>query len=686
MPNIGPIPQRRRTGAAWPIRLYCDRLLTALIFALALGAALPATAATNLPSGFEDVTVVTGLSNPTAMQFAPDGRLFVAQQNGALRVIKNGALLATPFMSLTVDPNGERGLLGIAFDPNFSSNQYLYVFYTATSAAIHNRVSRFKANGDIADTTHGEVILLDFDNLSGATNHNGGALHFGEDGKLYVAHGDNATGSNSQTLSNLLGKVIRMNPVPDPIAQIPTDNPFYNSATGKNRLIWTLGLRNPFTFAVQPGSGRIYINDVGGGSREEINEGLPGRNFGWPTTEGFFSSATYPQFTNPVYAYAHSGSTPSGCAITGGTFYDPDNPTFSAAYIGKYYFADYCGNWIYYIDPASPNTASQFADSLSGPVDLKVGPDGALYYLSRGAGRIGKIRPAAAGTAPQITQHPTSLTVPTGTAATFSVAASGTAPLAYQWQKNGANISGATASVYQTPPATMADNNSTYRAIVTNSFGSATSNAATLGVTSNTPPVATILTPTVGTKYTAGTTISFSGSGTDAENGTLPASAFRWRIDFHHDTHTHPAMPDTVGITSGTYAIANSGETSANVWYRIYLTVTDSGGLTHTTFTDVQPNKSTITLATVPAGLQVTLDGQPITTPASISSVVGVVRTLGVITPQTSGGNSYQFSSWSDAGAATHNIQTPSTNTTYTATYQLVPLPAPTNLTVTVVP
>ena len=667
-------------------RLIVIKTLTVIVLALLVGRVLPAAAATNLPSGFEDVTVVTGIASPTAMQFAPDGRLFVAEQGGNLRVIKNGALLATPFITLPVDATGERGLLGVAFDPNFQSNQYLYLFYTATTPAIHNRVSRFKANGDIADTSHGEVVILDFDNLSSATNHNGGAMHFGLDDKLYVAHGENNTSSNAQTLSNLLGKIIRMNPVPDPTAQIPTDNPFYNSATGKNRLIWALGLRNPFTFSIQPDTGRVFINDVGQSSWEEINEGQPGRNFGWPTTEGAFSSASFPQFTNPVYAYPHGGATPSGCAITGGTFYNPFNTTFPAAYVGKYFFADYCGYWIYYIDPVNPTTATQFAGSLSGPVDLKVGPDGALYYVSRGGGRVGKIRPASAGTAPQITQHPTNLTVPVGAAATFSVAATGTTPLSYQWQKNGANISGATGSAYQTPPASLADNNSTYRAVVTNAIGTATSNAATLAVTSNTAPVATILTPAVGAKYTAGTTLSFSGTGTDLENGTLPASAFKWRIDFHHDTHIHPAMPDTAGITSGTFAIPNSGETSANVWYRVYLTVTDAGGLSTTTYVDVQPNKATITIATVPAGLQVTMDGQPVTTPVNITSVVGIIRTLGAVAPQTSGGNSYQFTSWSDGGAATHNIQTPTTNATYTATYQLVPLAAPTNLTVQVIP
>lgn len=124
-------------------------------------------------------------------------------------------------------------------------------------------MSRFKDSGDVADSNHGEVNLLDFDNLSSATNHNGGAIHFGEDGKLYVAHGDNANGTNAQTLANLLGKMIRKNPVPDSAAQIPTDNPFYNTASGKNRLIWTLGLRNSFTFSIQSGTGRVFINDVG---------------------------------------------------------------------------------------------------------------------------------------------------------------------------------------------------------------------------------------------------------------------------------------------------------------------------------------------------------------------------------------------------------------------------------------
>src|SRR4051812_14823795 len=207
------------------------------------------------PPGFAAELVVSGLSNPTAMEFAPDGRVFVCQQGGALRVVKNGSLLATPFLSLTVDSAGERGLLGVAFDPNFVANRFIYVYYTVpapTGGSAHNRVSRFTAsavNPDVV-TAGSEVPILDLGNLSGATNHNGGAIHFGPDGKLYVAVGENANRANAQTLANRLGKMLRINPD----GTIPTDNPFFTTASGANRAIWALGLRNPFTFAFEPGT------------------------------------------------------------------------------------------------------------------------------------------------------------------------------------------------------------------------------------------------------------------------------------------------------------------------------------------------------------------------------------------------------------------------------------------------
>ena len=195
------------------------------------------TYAATLPAGFTE-TQISGLSSPTAMEIAPDGRIFVCQQGGSLRVIKNGALLPTPFVTLSVDPGGERGLLGIAFDPNFATNNFLYLYYTATTNPRRNRVSRFIADGDVA-VPGSETIIWELDPLTSATNHNGGAIHFGPDGKLYIAVGENATASNAQTFSNMLGKMLRINSN----GTIPTDNPFFNTATGNNRSIWALGLR-----------------------------------------------------------------------------------------------------------------------------------------------------------------------------------------------------------------------------------------------------------------------------------------------------------------------------------------------------------------------------------------------------------------------------------------------------------
>jgi glucose/arabinose dehydrogenase len=358
--------------------------LHALLAAGLLAAALagPAAAAT-LPAGFVETRVTSGLTNPTAMALAPDGRLFICEQGGQLRVIKNGTLLATPFLSVTVDSSGERGLLGVAFDPNFPTNSFVYVYYTAKSPSVHNRVSRFTANGDVA-AAGSETVLLNLNDLSSATNHNGGSLHFGKDGKLYIAAGENANGANSQTLGNLLGKILRINPD----GTIPADNPFFGTATGVNRAIWVLGLRNPFTFSFQPGSGRMLINDVGQSTWEEIDDGIAGSNYGWPTTEGPTSDA---RFRSPIFWYGHGTGPTVGCAITGGTFYNPAANQFPAGYTGTYFFADYCSGWIRRLDPGNGNAVTDFASGINSPVDLLVVPDGSLLYLARGDGAVYRV-------------------------------------------------------------------------------------------------------------------------------------------------------------------------------------------------------------------------------------------------------------------------------------------------------
>jgi glucose/arabinose dehydrogenase len=352
-------------------------ILTALFVIASTGVVNGAT----VPSGFTDSVVAAGLTDPTAMALAPDGRIFVCEQGGRLRVIKNGVLLATPFLTVTVDSRGERGLLGVAFDPNFVSNQLVYVYYTVPSPA-HNRVSRFTASGDVA-LAGSETILMELPNLSTATNHNSGAIHFGPDGNLYIAVGDNANGNNAQSFSTRLGKMLRITST----GTIPSDNPFFNQTTGDNRAIWALGLRNPFTFTFQPGTGRMFINDVGQSTWEEINDGIAGSNYGWPICEGLCNPPN-PSFRDPVFVYQNTGV---DCAITGGAFYNPQIVQFPADFVGDYFFADFCGGWITRVDPANGFAGSQFATGISNPVDLKVSPDGFLYYLARGSGSVNRI-------------------------------------------------------------------------------------------------------------------------------------------------------------------------------------------------------------------------------------------------------------------------------------------------------
>jgi glucose/arabinose dehydrogenase len=341
--------------------------------------------AATLPAGFTETQFGSNVgTSPTAMEFAPDGRLFVCLQGGQLRVIENGVLLPAPFVTVTTTANGERGLLGIAFDPNFASNQFVYVYYTVITAPIHNRVSRFTANGNVA-VAGSETVILELNNLSSATNHNGGGIHFGPDGKLYVGVGENANPANSQIFTNRLGKLLRINAD----GTIPSDNPttfpgIAGSSSGDNRAIWSVGLRNPYTFAFQPGTGRLFINDVGQSTWEEIDDGIAGSNYGWSICEGFCSPPNA-NYRDPLFEYGHGTSGTTGCAIVGGAFYNPAINQFPASYTGKYFFSDLCSGWIRLMDP-SDNTASAFATGLSTPVDLKVGPEGSLYYLAQGSG------------------------------------------------------------------------------------------------------------------------------------------------------------------------------------------------------------------------------------------------------------------------------------------------------------
>jgi hypothetical protein len=423
----------------------------------------------------------------------------------------------------------------------------------------------------------------------------------------------------------------------------------------------------------------LYINDVGQDDWEEINLGVAGANYGWPITEGDFDEEDFPTLTPPVQTYNHS----EGCSIVGGVFYPQNSIQFPEQYEGKYFFQDFCGGWIRYIDPANPSVSSTFATGIDFPIDMTVDADGSLYYLSRGGdaggqpsgeGALFKIA-YTADVPPHVNDQPEDQLVSVGFPAGFIAGATGSAPLAYQWQRSEsgsgvwADIPSATSTTFQLATTALADNGDQFRLRVTNNFGTATSDPATLSVTTNLPPVPTITLPSVGATYNAGQLLAFSGTGADNEDGSLPASAYKWQIDFHHNTHSHPFFPPTAGITTGSVTIPVIGETASDVWYRVHLTVTDSIGLTSTTFRDVIPNTIDLTLASNVPGVQLSLDGQPKDTPHSVEGVVGILRSLSAPMVAMVGNQTYQFVGWSHGGSQTNVISTPSVDTTFTANY-----------------
>ncbi|SFE43771.1 Por secretion system C-terminal sorting domain-containing protein [Chitinophaga sp. CF118] len=621
--------------------------------------------AQSLPANFQRVQVVSGISSPTALAFLPDGRILVCQETGQLRVIKNGSLLSTPAITLSVSSSGERGLIGIAVDPNFATNHYIYLYYTSTSGP-HNRVSRFTITGDTAGS---ETVLLDLPTLS-AIYHNGGGLSFGTDGKLYISVGDNKVGDNAKNLDSYMGKLLRINTD----GTVPSGNPFSGGAARSR--VWAYGLRNPFTNSIDPVSGKIFINDVGESTWEEINDAsVSGRNFGWPDQEGTCTSGCT-GLTNPIYRYStnRDDSPPDGqgCAINGATFFNGAISNYPATYNGKYFFLDYCGGWINYLNPASPSRTAFGTNLGGGLVYIKQGIDGNLYFLSRDNGALYKL--IYTGTqAPVITTQPQSLSVPQGQTATFSIVATANPAPTYQWRKNAVNISGATAVSYSIANVQPADSG-LYSVVVTNTAGSATSSNAKLTVAKpNTLPVATITTPVNNSKFRAGDTVLFAGTGTDAEDGTLSANAFHWWVDFHHANHIHPGPQLSDSVKNGVFVISDGGHTETDIWYRILLSVKDSRGELDTTYVEMFPVTSNITLNTQPAGLQIRLNNIPFTTPYSSATLSGMVRPMDAPSPQTLNGVTYIFDHWAHGGARVQNIRITDNDTAFTAIFKAAP-------------
>ena len=632
---------------------------------------------------FQNQVLASGFELPTTIEFLPDGRMLVAELAGTIKVLPPPYTTpdSAPFLQIAnIGSNGvQQGIFDLALDPDFANNHHYYVFYTL-GTPNSDRLSRFTANSTLTGTVSGSELVLYQDPSPASSEHHGGALNFGNDGKLYFTTGDHFAESPSQDLNSPRGKIHRINKD----GTVPTDNPFYDGAGPRWDSVWAYGLRNPFRAYFDGPTNRLYIGDVGGNvadSNEELNVGVRGANYGWPDSEGACSAPC----TSPIYDYEHNGS--SG-AITGGFVYH--GTQFPSSMQGNYFFADYARRWIKRLTfDANGNVSGVFNfepisgnpnESAGDVVYLTEGPDGALYYVDLGysditgtfgVSKIRRIRYLQSNQAPVpiASANPTSGTPPL--AVSFSSAGSNDPegqPITYSW-----DFGDGTSSTASNPVHTYAQAGQ-YVARLTVSDGANSSFSTPLTISVGSAPTASIESPTDGASFRAGDVISYGGQGTDAEDGSLPASAFSWSIDFLHDTHVHPTTPIT-GVKSGAFTIPTSGHDFAgNTRYRITLTVTDSNGLKDTKSVTVFPQKVNLPFGTAPSGLTLYVDGIARAAPFVLDTLVGFNHTIDA-RDQSSGGSAYTFNSWSDGGAQSHTISAPSAAQSYTASYSAASAP-----------
>ena len=607
------------------------------------------------PANFQSTTLInSGLDGPSGFEIAPDGRIFILERTGKIKVYKNGQLLATPFADLPSAATGDRGLIGIAFDPEFHLNHYVYFYYTGED--LLNKLVRFDATGDVAT---GSAFLLYETKSPSELLHVGGSIRFGPDGKIYFAVGDNGKPINAQDLSNPHGKILRINKD----GSVPTDNPFYGQA-GKLPEIWAYGMRNPWRFQFDSATGKLYGGDVGDYTWEEVNRIEKGGNYGWPNAEGVCSNCPY---INPIHAYNHDNLS---SAVTGGPVYRGSN--FPTSYQGSLFFGDYARGFIKRISlDAQGNSLGAFDFDLSAGsvVDLKVGPDGALYYITYIPGRLVKVSyslgnssPIANATADQ-TKGIEPLTV------NFSSAGSSDPdnnPLTYSW-----NFGDNTFSNLPNPTKTYAAIG-TYFVELTVSDGTTSTTSSPIVIQVGTPPTLTIGTPVQGSMYRAGDTIDYSAFASDGAGFDINDAGIQTEILYHHDTHIHPFLGPLTGRTGSFTVPTQNHEADPDTYFEIKVTATDSNGLSETKSVFVYPHKSHNTFTSLVNGLKVLLDGIPTATNQAIEGVVGYIRQLSAPAVQVFNNTVYAFSNWSDNGEIVRDITNQDTDSIYDANFVAV--------------
>ena len=677
-----------------------------------------------LPAGFEEYDIASGFSHPTAFAYAPDGRIFVTEKPGRLRVVVPGqGLRGQPVLDISTHVNwaADRGLLGLALDKDFATNGWIYLLYTyehAPGDPNGRKVSRLtritvNANNTVANPSSPETVILGKSSTMPcpqASNtsdcipadyywHTIGTVKVDPaDGTLWVGTGD-ATYSlvvDEQTYgtydeTSFRGKILHI----DKNGRGLPGHPFCPSDTNLDNVctkIYAKGFRNPFRFSLRPGKGPV-VGDVGAADREEIDLIEPGKNYGWPCYEGdirnpvyddqprcaqeFAKEGTAQASTAPAWAYEHG----DGASVAGGPAYSGSG--YPSSYRGDVFAADFAQGWIKRLKLDSSDRVTSVQPFASWPagqaaaVDIQQLPNGDIAYLDIGyAGNDTGIRafryaPGNASPIARATGSP--LSGPSPLAVTFDASGSTDADgdsLSYSWAfGDGTTGTGA-------KPSHTYSKGGTYTATVTVTDGRGGSATATVGPigAGNSPPTAQITSPAAASKYLAGSSISVAGSGTDAEDGNLTGTKLAWNVYQRHGNHTH----DLTSFTGATGSFDVGTDHDADSYLLLELTVTDAGGLSDSQTIQIDPQTVAYTLASSPAGAQLSYDNGTAAAPFTRTAASGYRVTVGAADSFVKNGDTYEFKSWSDSGARSHTVSVPNAAATLTASYNGIPTAAAT--------